>query len=223
MEENIVEDQDQEVSENTSDTSQEQSETKDVDSEVESKTYNVLGRELSSDELYDEYTKTQSHITRLQQDAATRETKVQEEAVSAVSQNELLQNVPSDVRETITRIVLPVIQDSLRQRDEVAAKEAQDRELRQSFTNAEMKYDGKDGYPKFNRNQVTSFMVESQVYDPEKAYLLMNQASIIDAEIRKALKGKAPSTESTTGSTPRKPTGKTPKTFEEASKRAASR
>jgi len=222
MEENIVEDQDQEVSE-TQDTSQEQSETKDVDSEVESKTYNVLGRDISSDELFDEYTKTQSHITKLQQDAATRETKVQEEAASAVSQNELLQDVPSDVRETITRIVLPVIQDSLRQRDESAAKEAQDRELKQSFTNAETKYDGKDGYPKFDRSQVTSFMIESQVYDPEKAYLLMNQASIIDAEVRKALKGKSPSTESTTGSTPKKPTGKAPSNWQEASKRASSR
>ncbi len=152
----IVEDQVQEVSETTSDTSSEQSETtEDVGKEAESKTYSVLGKDVSSDELFDEYTKTQSYITKLQQDAATREAEVQKEAASAVSENELLQNVDPNVKEAISRIVTPIIQSALTQRDEAAQKEAKDKELRQDFADAEKKHDGKDGYPKFNKDGVT--------------------------------------------------------------------
>ena len=127
------------------------------------------------------------------------------------------------MKEAITQIVTPVIQDALRQRDEAAARKAQDEALRSKFDSAATKYDGKDGYPKFERTKVTNFMLENEVYDPERAYLLMNQAAIIDAEVRKAMKGGRASTESTTGSAPRKPQGEAPKSWEEASKRAASR
>jgi len=224
MENETVEDQVQEVSETTSDTSQEQSETTDVGSEVESKVYSVLGKDVTPDELYQEYNKTQSYITKLQQEAAERETKVQEEAASAVKDSELLQDVDPNVKEAITRIVTPVIQSALKQRDELAEKQARDNALRQQFADAETKYDGKDGYPKFNKTTVTRFMLDNEVYAPERAYLLMNQPAIIDAEVRKAMKGGGTSsTESTVGSTPKKPEGKPAKDWEEASKRAASR
>ncbi|MFA9409592.1 MAG: hypothetical protein ACERKJ_12270, partial [Candidatus Dadabacteria bacterium] len=181
MENETVEGQDQVVSETTSDTSQEQSETtEDVGKEAESKMYNVLGRDVSSDELFNEYTKTQTYITKLQQEAATREAKVQKEAASAVSENELLQNVDPNVKEAISRIVTPIIQSALQQKDEAAEKEAKDRELKQSFADAEKKHDGKDGYPKFVKTAVTQYMLDNEVYDPERAYNLMNQAAIID-------------------------------------------
>jgi hypothetical protein len=225
MEENIVEDQVQGTTEQTSDTSQEQSETtSDVGSDVASKTYDVLGRQLTPDELYEEFTKTQSYITRLQQETATREARVQKEAAEAVKSNELLQNVDPNVQEAISRIVTPIIQDALKQRDEIAEKQARDRELRQRFEDAEKKYDGTNGYPKFVKGAITNFMLQNEVYDPERAYRLMNQTAIIDAEVRKALKGKGiTSTESTAGGSPTKPQGPAPKSFEEASKRAISR
>lgn len=224
MEENIVEDEGQEVAqEPTEQASEGQSETTDEGAEALPKTYQVLGKDMSSDELYEEYQKTQAYITKLQQERAAREAEVQEEAADAVSRNELLQDVDPNVAEAIKQIVTPVIQDALRQRDETAAKEARDRELRQAFDNAEKKYDGKDGYPKFNKTAVTNYMLDNEVYDPERAYLLMNQSSIIDAEVRKAMKGGRKSTESTAGSTPEKPEGKPPKSWDEASKRAAQR
>lgn len=228
MEENIVEDQVQEESQatqSTEDTPQEQSETtQDVAEAKPAMFTDHLGRELTAEQLHEEYLKSQSYITNLERKVQERETRVQAETVKAVESNELLQNVDPNVKEAITRIVTPVIQDALRQRDEAAEKTARDNELRQRFANAETKYDGKNGYPKFNRVAVTDFMLKSEVYDPEKAYLIMNQAGIIDAEVRKAMKGKTTTgTESTAGSTPAKPEGKPAESFDEASKRAMSR
>lgn len=233
MEENIVEDQVQEdVSEDTSDTSAEQSEATSEEGVETSKLYKTPdGREMSADEIYEEYNKLLPEFTRRSQklseyekEMATREARVQEEAAQAVSDNELLRDVDPNVAEAIKQIVTPVIQDALRQRDERAAQEARDAELRQRFDSAEKKYSGGDGYPKFDRAKVTSFMLDNEVYDPEKAYILMNRDAIIDAEVRKALKGKdTKSTESTKGKGPIKPEGKKATSFEEASKRAISR
>ena len=226
-EENIVEDQVQEVSDEvsqeTTDTSKEQSETTDVQEAKADVYVDHLGRELTGEQLHSEFISQQKYITGLEQKAKARETEIQSEAADAVSKNELLQNVDPNVKEAITRIVTPVIQDALRQRDEAEEAKAQDEALRKRFDDTAEKYGGKDGYPKFDRTKVTNFMLQSQVYDPEKAYLLMNQASIIDAEVRKAMKGGKPSTESTVGSTPGKPQGKSPSSWEEASKRASSR
>jgi hypothetical protein len=230
MEENIVEDQVQEVSEvsqeTPQDTSQEQSEATKDEAEAKSEPFYVdhLGRQLTPEQLRDEYAKTQRYVTDLEKQVKQREVKIQQETAKAVSENELLQDVDPNVREAIVKIVSPVIQDAFRQKEAEAEKLARDNELRQKFSNAESKYDGKNGYPKFSRNAVTEYMLQNEVYDPERAYLLMNQPSIIDAEIRKAMKGKStPTTESTVGSSPQKPEGKAPSSFEEASKRAFSR
>jgi ribosomal protein L17 len=231
MEENNVEDQGQEVSETTEETSsegqtsEEQSEaTKDVQEEAKTDVFrDHLGRELTAEQLHQEYLKTQKYVTELEQTKAQREAEIQDEAARAVSGNELLQNVDPNVKEAIQQIVTPVIQDALKQRDEAEARKAQDAALRSKFDNAEKKYDGKNGYPKFERTKVTNYMLENEVYDPERAYLLMNQSAIIDAEVRKAMKGGKASTESTGSPTPRKPQGDSPKTWEEAAKRATSR
>jgi hypothetical protein len=230
MNENIVEDQVQEdVSEDSteaSDTSQEQSETTTDESEAKAEPFFVdhLGRQLTPEQLKEEYTKTQSYVTKLEQAARERDLRVQQEAADAVGQNELLQDVDPNVAEAIKQIVTPVIQDALKQRDLAEEQKARDNELRQRFASAEQKYDGKNGYPKFQRDSITTYMLQNEVYDPERAYLLMNRDAIIDAEVRKAMKGKdTKGTESTKGGTPIKPEGKSPKTFEEASRRAASR
>ena len=225
MENNIVEDQVQEeVTESTSDTSEEQSETTEDVQEAKAEVYvDHLGREMTAEQLHSEFISQQKYITGLEQKAKARETEIQTEAADAVSKNELLQDVDPNVKEAITRIVTPVIQSALRQRDEADEAKAQDEALKQKFASTAEKYDGKDGYPKFDRTKVINFMLQSQVYDPEKAYLLMNQASIIDAEVRKAMKGGKSSTESTVGSTPEKPQGKAASSWEEASNRAASR
>ena len=231
MEQENVEDQGQEEaaqetsSEETSQASEEQSETtKDIQEEAKAEVFkDYLGRELTKEQLHQEYLKTQKYVTELEQKNAQREAEIQDEAARAVSGNELLQNVDPNVKEAITQIVTPVIQDALKQRDQAEARKAQDEALRSRFDNAEQKHDGKDGWPKFDRTKVTNFMLESEVYDPERAYVLMNQPAIIDAEVRKAMKGGRASTESTTGRAPQKPKGESPKSWEEASKRAASR
>ena len=226
MEENIVEDQVQEVSEDSteSEVPQEQSETTN-EAEVKAEVFtDLLGRELTKEQLHEEYLKTQRYVTDLEKKVKDREVRIEKETVQAVSNNKLLQDVDPNVKEAIVQIVTPVIQDAFRQKEEMAEKQARDNELRQKFATAESKYDGKNGYPKFNRSATTQYMLTNEVYDPERAYLLMNQATIIDAEVRKAMKGKTTvPTETTVNRGPEKPEGKSPSSYEEASKRAFSR
>jgi hypothetical protein len=203
----------------------EQSETStDVVEEAKPELYkDHLGRELTGEQLQAEYTKTASYITKLEQERAEWEKSAQKEAARAVSENTYLKDVDPNVREAIVQIVTPVIEDSLRRRDDAEQKRAQDEAFTKRLEELKTKYPGGDGLPKFDEIKVLAAMRDpsNSIYDPEWKFREMNWAKFVDYENKRALKGKSSdtNTEDTVSSQPRKPTSdKTPKTFEDAAK-----
>ena len=208
--------------------STEQSETtKDETEETSTQTYRLIDKDLTADELY-EYAKTQQgHVTQLEADKKRWEESAQKEAKEMISENELLSQVDPNVREAITQIMLPVLDERDQRKEAEAQKIAQNEAFSVKIEKAKETFPGGDGMPKFDEVKVMAAMQEpdNETFDPETKWMLMNIKSYIDRENKKALKGKASGvkTESTGGSAPAKPQGKTPKTWEEANKSAISR
>jgi len=208
--------------------SKEQSETTDVTTEPESKVYkDHLGRELTADQLHQEYLRSSSYITKLEKQAKEWETKSREEASKVVADNDLLKNVDPNVKEAIIQIVSPVIKEHFKQRDEDSLKRERDVAFESRIVATEKKYPGNNGLPKFDREKVLEAMRDpnNDIFDPEKKFKDMNEEMFKDVIIKEALKNKSggPSTEDTSGGAPRKPDAKTPSTWEEAAKSAWSR
>lgn len=205
----------------------EQSETTKVASEETPKEEEVfedhMGRKLTSKQLHTEYVKSQSYITKLEQKQAEWEKSAQKEASKAIAENDYLKDVDPNVREAIIKIVTPVIEDSLKRKDAEIQKRAQDEAFTKRLDELEAKYKGGNGLPKFERAKVLAAMQDptNNIFDPEWKFKEMNYATLMDHEIKQAIKGKSGEveTESTGGAAPRKPDAtKSPKTFEEASK-----
>ena len=206
----------------------EQSETTQVAEEAKPQVFkDHLGRELTAEQLYEEYSKTQNYVSKLEKERLEWEKKAQDETVKAVSENTLLKDVDPNVREAIVQIVTPVIEDSLRRRDADAQRRAQDDAFTKRLGELKDKYPGGNGLPKFDEVKVLAAMRDptNSIFDPEWKFREMNYANFVDYEIKQAMKGKSSGaeTESTGGSQPRKPETKAPKTWSDAAKAALSR
>jgi len=213
----------------------EQSET--IESEQdESNLYELPdGRKLAGDQLKDEYLKLNSEFTRRSQKLSEfervkteNESRNKRTAEEALSQSKLLEDVDPTVRETIIQIVQPAIEEAMGRSAADAEKVESQKEWDTRVTMLEKKYPGGSGLPKFDRTVILREMQKpgNEIYDPEVLYQQMNWDAWIDSKIKMAMKGKAggTSTESTSTDAPRKPgTGKTPSTWSEASRNAASR
>lgn len=79
-------------------------------------------------------------------------------------------------------------------KQELEQKEA-DKQLSDTISTLESKYDGKSGLPKFERSRVLKFAQDHLIGDLELAYRSMNEAAIMDARIKEAL-GKTKGTRS---------------------------
>jgi len=207
--------------------------------EVESKKYKVSlpdgEREMTSDELYDHYQKIGPEFTRRSQELAEfkrRDTETQERnkrtAEESVSQNKLLEDVDPTVRDAIVKIVSPVIQEALGQRDKAEEQKRSQEAFDKRLIELEKKYPGGDGMKKFDKLEILREMQApgNEIYDPEVLYQRLHWDSYLDTQLKQAMKGKSggSSTESTSTEAPRKPgETKTPTTWGEASKNAFSR
>lgn len=237
MDQENVNDQDQEQVENsgsdndseTTQTASEQSETTEGVEEAKTEPFYVdhLGRELSAEQLKEEYSKTSAYITKLEQNQREREASAERDATRKIEENELLKNVDPNVKEAIIQMVKPVITETLlekeREAEQKAANEAFDRKL----DKLESDYPGGNGLPKFDRRVVLKAMQDpnNEIYDPEAKFYMMNRATFEDHLIKQALKTKkaGPETETTSSEAPEKPSSPSPKTLSEASKRAYER
>lgn len=47
-------------------------------------------------------------------------------------------------------------------------------------------FDGSDGRPKYDKTKIESFMRDRGIYDPEAAYKIMNEAELLDWNLKKA-------------------------------------
>jgi hypothetical protein len=212
----------------------EQSETTSEEDVNESKLFKLPdGREVTADDLYKEhtenllpeFTRRSQKLSEYEKASAEEEARVKSEAQKALDDNPLLDNVDPNVKAAIEKIALNQLEKYIQDNNAKREAEEQNREWDRRFTEAGKTHDGKDGLPKFVKDDVYKFMREKEIYDPEVAYREMNMPVIMDKMIQDALKGKdAPSgTEDTGGSPPRKPKTDAPETIDEASNRAYDR
>jgi hypothetical protein len=212
-------------------TSEQSEQTKDV---VEDSNLYELpdGRKLTGEELKGEYlklnsdyTKKSQKLTSYEKQLAETEARAEEAAKAAVDKSSLLEGVDPNVKELIQQISLEGFKAYMSAEQEKAAKEQKDAEWQRRFDEAEKKHDGSDGFPKFEKDAVLKFMIDKEIYDPEEAYHAFNREKREDILIKKALqdKGISTATESTGGEAPRKPSEKTPTSWEEATRSAFNR
>lgn len=69
---------------------------------------------------------------------------------------------------------------------ELEQKEA-DKQLSDTISTLESKYDGKNGLPKFERSKILRYAQDNLIGNLEIAYKQMNEAAIMDARIKEAL------------------------------------
>ena len=172
--------------------------------------------------FYPEFSRRSNKLSEFEKAAKDAGNAAASEARDQVNKSELLKNVPPDVREAIIQIVAPVIQETFKQRDEQMAQGERQKQFDAELKTLESKYPGKDGLPKFDRNDVLAAMRDSsnRVYDPETKFRQLHEKEFMDVTIKEALKKQAGgnATEETGSSADRKPDKKTPKTFDEAGK-----
>ena len=144
------------------------------------------------------------------------------EAREQVGKSELLKNVPPDVKEAIVQIVTPLIQDSFKQREEIAAQDESRRKFKAESESLKVEFPGKNGLPKFDENEVLAAMRDpsNRIYDQRAKFHQMHEKEFMDVAIKEALKKQSGGnyTEQTGSSADHKPDKKSPKTFDEASK-----
>jgi hypothetical protein len=191
------------------------------------------GRELKAEDVYAEYNKLLPEFTKRSQKLADYErqskeakAKAEDEARKAAEESDLLKEVSPDVKEAIIQIVKPLFQDYDKHKSEESLKEQQDKQFEAELKSLEVKYDGKNGLPKFDRSRILEKMQEegNRIFDPETMYQKLHEKEYTDNMIKQALKQKSGGNNlETTGSEDHKPDEKSPKTWQEASKRAYSR
>jgi hypothetical protein len=210
------------VSEEQSDT------TEDETEETSAQTYRLIDKDLTADELYD-YAKTQQgYVSQLEADKKKWEESAQKEVTQSIAENPYLRELDPNVKTAIEEITRPLIEDSLKRRDAEEQKKAQEQDFARQVDDLKTKYPGGDGKPKFDEMRVLSAMQAKDnpgIYDPEQMYWHLNRQALIDYEIKQAMKGKQSDTktEDTGSSQPRKPEKGSPKSWDEATRRATSR
>jgi predicted NAD-dependent protein-ADP-ribosyltransferase YbiA (DUF1768 family) len=173
--------------------------------------------------FYPEFTRRSQKLAEIERQKTETEARNKRTAEESVAQNKILEDVDPQVRDAIVKIVSPVIQEALGQRDKAEQVKRDNEIFNQRLTDLEKKY-GK----KFDRVEILKKMQEptNEIYDPEVLYQRLHWDEYLDDQIKAAMKGKSggASTESTSTEEPKKPGEATPpKTWSEASKRAQSR
>ena len=228
-----TQDQVQEDSQAT-DQAEEQSDTTSEEELETSKPYKTPdGREMTADEIYAEYnkllpefTKRSQKLSEYEKTTLEREERAKTQAQEALDNSDLLENVDPNVKLAIGEIAKEVLAKEFESRELKEIRLAEDRALNDQFEKSAELHNGKDGLPKFNEDIVLAYMVNNKIGNTEIAYREMNRGAIEDKLIKDALKNKGGSidTESTGGSSPRKPEGRKPAaTLEEAAERAYQR
>lgn len=233
-----------EATEDNQETKDEGQSNKDGETqEPESKLYDTPdGRKLTADQMYEEYGKLLPEFTRKSQrlselEKAEAARKAESEKKAREASDEVLKNVPPDVKEAVIKIVEPMfaktladIEEANRQKEEEARQEAADKQFKAGLDDLSKKYDGKNpdyvGIPKFDRSQVLEAMKapDNKIFDPELKFMDMHKAKFLDLEIKKALKqqrggNRTEATGATSGADRGTSGGKSPKTINEASAR----
>jgi len=213
--------------------SQEQEQSNEGQGEQEgspSKLYKLPdGREVTADEVYKEYvenllpefTRRSQELAELKRQLQDRENRAGKDARQAINEDELLKDVPPDVKEAIIRIVQPILDSKFEELERQRAQQEADEAFERELQTLEKEFPGGDGRPKFDRDEVLRAMQDpnNRIFDPRTKFMQMYEKEFNDLLIREALKKQRGGTETeNTGGGPRKPERNVPKTFEEAAR-----
>ena len=190
------------------------------------KTYQVGGRDLTPDELFEKHTALEKDYTQKAQRLAKIERSFEEGARVEKASREVAQtqNVSPEIREAVLGIVRPEMEKELNRRMQARDQQAY---WDTSFSKLEQSWDGREGKPKFSDTDRQAIIDEmrnpsNRIYDPEVLYEKLHKAEIRDFEVKQALrKQKGTTRTEKTGTTAaREPDKKTaPKSIGEASAR----
>jgi len=192
-----------------------------------------FGNEYTADEFQAKFNEIQGSYTRKAQEASSYQKELdaikkqsEADARKSVSESNTLKNVPQDVKEAIISIVKPLIEeDRLRIKQEEDQRKA-DQQFKSELDNLEKEFDGKNGKPKFDRNEVLRAMKapENRIYDPRAKFWEMHRDTFNDLLIKEALaKQKGGNDTEDTSGDHSKPVSHTPKTWEQARKASLAR
>ena len=172
--------------------------------------------------FYPEFTRRSQKLSEFQKTEQERQAQAETEARKTVGDK-----VAPEVREAIVNIVKPEFLAWQNEQERLQAQREEDRQFEQKLSDLEAKYDGKNGLPKFDRIEVLRAMQEksNKNFEPSEKFYGLHREEFEEAKVKEALKKKSGSlsTEATGQESERKPEGKTPRTFSEASTRAYSR
>ena len=192
----------------------------------EPKTYQVGGRDLTADELFEKHTALEKDYTQKSQRLSKIEQSFEEGARAEKAAREVVQtqNVSPEIREAIMSVVGPEIDARV---DRITKARDQQAYWDTSFSRLEQTYDGREGKPKFSDTDRQAIIEEmrnpnNRIYDPEVVYEQLHKAEIQDWQVKQALKKQRGTTrtEKTGATTSREPQKrKAPKSFGEASDR----
>ena len=216
----------QEGAEEATQTDQDNEQSSGDQPSQEGKTYQVGGRDLTADELFEKHTALEKDYTQKAQRLAKVEQSFEEgaRAEKAAQKVAQTQNVSPEIREAIMGVVGPEIDARVaritKARDQQAYWDT-------SFSKLEQAWDGRGGKPKFSDTDRQAIMDEmrnpsNRIYDPEVLYEKLHKAEIRDFEVKQALRKQKGTTrtEKTGATTSREPDKrKSPKSLSEASDR----
>lgn len=192
-----------------------------------------LGNKLSGEELGKNYETLQKKFTQTSQELAQlkrsfEETKksVETQTRDQLSESPNLKDLPPEVRNDLVNMLSPVVTSILEGERQKEQQVREDQEFESLLTTLEGKYDGKNGLPKFDRQDILQAMADpaNKIFDPEALYTTRHHAQIMDHAIKQAQKQQeGVSTEHTGNVPPAKPETPSPRSWDDAAKRAASR
>ena len=216
---------------------QENQAQKESSEKGESKLYKLPdGREVTADEVFKEYTENllpeftrrSQKLKAYEKAEAERKAEAEQKAQKSVEETKL-KNVPPDVREAVIQIVKPWFEEQAKQKALEKQKAEEDRQFVSKLEGLEKEFSGKDGRPKFDREEVLKAMQDpkNKNFDPRSKFFELHRSELLDYEVKQALKkqkGGLP-TETTGGQdvSNKQPQRKPARTFAEASKRAYAR
>lgn len=202
-------------------------------SEAEKTFTDSFGNKYTSEEFQSKFNEIQGSFTQKAQEASVYQRELdaikkqsEADARQSVVEDDKLKDVPTDVKEAIISLVQPQIEKYLTQKEEIAAQKRNEEAFAKELGDLEKEFDGKNGKPKFDRNEVLKAMKDpsNRIFDPRAKFREMRNDVFNDLLVKEALtkqKG-GMNTEDTSGDHS-KPEPHTPKSWEESRKAALAR
>jgi hypothetical protein len=173
-----------------------------------------------------EFTKRSQALAEKERLEKESKEKIEADSRNSIEKNEILKDVPLEVKEAIHQIVKPLFQEYDKAKSAEIEAKRQDERFESELKSLETKWDGKDGKPKFDKNEVISAMKDpnNRNFDPESKFRELHQQEFLDNLIKESLKKQSGGGDlETTGNNDHKLDPKSPKNFKEAAERFASR